>query len=240
MLYTALLYGDETDGPEPGTPAFDEELARYYAFDEANGDHIRGGAALHSVGEAATVRPSVDGPLVTAGPFAETSEVVGGLYMLEAAGLDEAIELARQIPPAETGAVELRPMVEWHPQLSTAADRPGEQYVAFILAVESAAEEPGTPEWEAGAAEHKRFIEGAGDVLLSGAALRPAATATVVRVRDGELLFTDGPFSETKEVIGGLYIIAAADREAAAEIAARIPIGASGAVELRRVMEFDS
>lgn len=85
MLYTALLYGAKRDAPKPGTPAFDDELARYYAFGESAGDHVRGGAALHPVREAATIRSGVDGPFVTAGPFAETSEVIGGLYVLDAA-----------------------------------------------------------------------------------------------------------------------------------------------------------
>ena len=68
--------------------------------------------------------------------------------------------------------------------------------------------------------------------------LAPAATATTVRVQDGRTLTTDGPFIETKEELGGYYLVEAADLDAALEIAARIPAARTGgAVEVRPVRE---
>ena len=68
--------------------------------------------------------------------------------------------------------------------------------------------------------------------------LAPAATATTVRVQDGRTLTTDGPFIETKEELGGYYLVEAADLDAALEIAARIPATRhGGAIEIRPVLE---
>ena len=76
-------------------------------------------------------------------------------------------------------------------------------------------------------------------IMRSGEALQPTATATTVRVRDGETLSTDGPFAETKEQLGGFYLVEAKDLDEAIEIAARIPDVRRGSIEVRPVMEMD-
>jgi hypothetical protein len=74
---------------------------------------------------------------------------------------------------------------------------------------------------------------------VGGARLHPAATATTVRVEGGEPMFTDGPFADTKEFLGGFYIVEAADLDGALEFAARIPAARfGGAVEVRPLMEY--
>ena len=73
---------------------------------------------------------------------------------------------------------------------------------------------------------------------LGGEALLPAATATTVQMRDGNRITTDGPFAETKEVLGGFYIIEAADLDAALDWAAKIPASPYGSIEVRPVMEL--
>ena len=65
--------------------------------------------------------------------------------------------------------------------------------------------------------------------------LRPSSTATTVRVRDGKTLTTDGPFAETREQLGGYYLIEAKDLDEAAALAARIPDARNGAVEVRPI-----
>jgi hypothetical protein len=70
-------------------------------------------------------------------------------------------------------------------------------------------------------------------------ALQPSATATTVRVKDGERLVTDGPFAETREVLGGYYLIDVPDLDSALEWAARCPGAKYGSVEVRPIMEFD-
>ena len=75
------------------------------------------------------------------------------------------------------------------------------------------------------------------DALLGSNELQPVATATTVRVRDGETLVTDGPFAETKEVLGGYYLIEAESLDDAIEWAARIPSARAGKIEVRPVVD---
>ena len=75
--------------------------------------------------------------------------------------------------------------------------------------------------------------------MVAGDALQPTSTATTVRIRNGETLLTDGPFAETKEQLGGYYLIEAKDADEALAIAARIPSARYGSIEVRPVMVFD-
>jgi hypothetical protein len=70
-----------------------------------------------------------------------------------------------------------------------------------------------------------------------GEALEPATTATTVRVRNGQTLATDGPFAETKEELGGYYLLDAPDLDVAIEMAAKIPAAERGSIEVRPIWE---
>jgi hypothetical protein len=72
----------------------------------------------------------------------------------------------------------------------------------------------------------------------AGEALHPTSSATTVRVRDGKTLATDGPYAETKEALGGFYLIQAGNLDEAIETAARIPGAKHGAIEVRPIFEF--
>jgi hypothetical protein len=74
--------------------------------------------------------------------------------------------------------------------------------------------------------------------FLATAPLQPTSTATSVRVRDGKRLVTDGPFSETREQLGGYFLVEAKDLDGAIGIAARIPGARVGTVEIRPVIEI--
>jgi hypothetical protein len=74
---------------------------------------------------------------------------------------------------------------------------------------------------------------------ISASPLHPVSTATSVRVRDGKPVVTDGPFAETREQLGGFYLIEAKDLDEAIRIAAKIPPASRGTVEIRPVMEID-
>ena len=76
-------------------------------------------------------------------------------------------------------------------------------------------------------------------VLVAGDGLYPTATATTVRVRDGERNVTDGPFAETKEQLGGFYVLDVKDLDEAIEWAAKIPTAQFGSVEIRPVLVYD-
>ena len=74
----------------------------------------------------------------------------------------------------------------------------------------------------------------------AGDGLQPTSTATTVRVREGKTLTTDGPFAETREQLGGYYLVEAKDLNAALDIAARIPGAKTGSIEVRPVMIYDN
>jgi len=76
-------------------------------------------------------------------------------------------------------------------------------------------------------------------VLVAGDGLYPTPTATTVRVRDGERNVTDGPFAETKEQLGGFYVLDVKDLDEAIEWAAKIPTAQFGSVEVRPVLVYD-
>jgi hypothetical protein len=77
-------------------------------------------------------------------------------------------------------------------------------------------------------------------VFVGGEGLQPSATATTVRVRDGERSVTDGPFAETKEQLGGYYLLDCRDLDEAISWAERIPGARSGAIEVRPVMDYEA
>jgi len=117
------------------------------------------------------------------------------------------------------------------------------KYMALIYTDESnplAHPEMGT---EAGQAQMQAYFDfGAAGaeagVVLDGDALHPVATATSVRLRDGQVLTTDGPFAETKEQLGGFYVLDGDNLDDAIAWAARIPAAAHGTVEVRPIMDF--
>jgi len=86
--------------------------------------------------------------------------------------------------------------------------------------------------------EYDTVLKDAG-VFLAGEALQPSHTATTVRVKDSERIVTDGPFAETREVLGGYYLLDVPDLDTALDWAAKCPAATSGSMELRPIMEFD-
>ena len=95
------------------------------------------------------------------------------------------------------------------------------------------------PEHAEDDAEYGEFGQAAAAVIRGGAALYPTSTATTVRVaggKGGEVVTTDGPYAETKEVLTGFYLLECADLDEAVADAARIPAAWDGAVEVRPVI----
>ena len=75
-------------------------------------------------------------------------------------------------------------------------------------------------------------------IFQAGEALEPVNTATTVRIRDGRTITTDGPFAETKELLGGFYLLDCHDLDEAIELAQRIPAAEHGSVEIRPIREL--
>ena len=109
--YLVLIYEDEAGYQNGGEEAWQQAMKEHTAFAEACGPSIRGGNALQPVSTATSIRRDSSGKVaVTDGPFAETKEAIGGYYLIEAADLDEALKIAKQVP-ALFGGVELRPVM---------------------------------------------------------------------------------------------------------------------------------
>jgi hypothetical protein len=231
MHYFALLLSP-SDAPEEriDPAALEAQMAAYTAFHTRHASSIRAGDALTSASDGARITGGPSAPVVTDGPFPESAEVACGYYAFEADDLDAALALARQVPHAAVGAVEIWPMVH---EFASARKLTGDDWIALLFEPPAKPVAPGSPEWEAGVARHGEFAAAAGDHILAGAALHPPSTATTVRVRDGETLLTDGPFVEGAEVANGFYVLAAANREEAVKIASMIP---ATTVEVRQFM----
>ena len=114
------------------------------------------------------------------------------------------------------------------------------RYLLMICTDETSEEARSPEEAAASLAEYEAWAGEAGQrgVLEGGARLRPTYEATTVRVRDGEFLTSDGPFAETKEQIGGFFLIEAKDMDEACAVAARFPPARVGTVEVRPVQEL--
>lgn len=239
MHYLVLLHDTPDPAETPGTDAWDEELAAFDRFDRQAGDAVADGAALDGPASELRVRHRPGAaPVVVDGTFPETAEVLGGYYVLEADDLDGALELAAAIPTATHGTLEIRPLVDgtWSP--GAAAPEGTTRWLALLTGPPTEADQPGTTAWDEAVAAHDVFGEQHGPALLGGAALHPAETATTLRVRDGQVLLTDGPFTETAEVVGGYYVLAASTSQEAVAIARDVPMG-DGTVVLRPILELD-
>ncbi|MCO4745249.1 MAG: YciI family protein [Proteobacteria bacterium] len=106
MQYLALIYGAE--GGPPPTKA---EMQPWFDFGKKHGEVILAGEALLPTSTATSIRVRDGQELITDGPFAETQEALGGFYLLEARDLDHAIAIAKEIPAALYGTVEVRPIM---------------------------------------------------------------------------------------------------------------------------------
>ena len=115
MQYAMLIYSDESQEPKPGTKEFDDYIGEFFALSNhvKNNGMYQAGAALQSVSTATTVTVRDGKVATTDGPFAETKEQLGGLYLLECKDLDEAIEYASKIPTSRHGSIEVRPVVNF-------------------------------------------------------------------------------------------------------------------------------
>ncbi|WP_137112137.1 YciI family protein [Rhodobacter sp. SY28-1] len=114
------------------------------------------------------------------------------------------------------------------------------KYMLTLYAAPDAEPSPGTPEFDAMMGEYFGLEEKMKGVatFLAGEGLQPVQTATTLRKREGRVETMDGPFAETREHLGGFYLIEAADLDAALRFAAEIPAARYGSVEVRPVMEY--
>lgn len=111
------------------------------------------------------------------------------------------------------------------------------RYMLLIYGAEQALDKTARAQCYGEAAQLARELKASGQ-YLAAAPLHPTTTATSVRVREGKRLVTDGPFAETREQLGGYFLINAGDIDEAIAIAARLPMARWGTVEVRPVVEI--
>ncbi len=110
MEYMFLIHTDPASAPtDPAAEGFEEMMAAWFAFNAmlVEGGHFVSGASLQPRATATTV--TVPGGTITDGPYAETKEDIGGFYVVRADDLDQALDLARQVPA--TASIEVRPLM---------------------------------------------------------------------------------------------------------------------------------
>ena len=111
MKYGLFIYEDESIyGPDKAGPKMQEIVGKHMAFNQELGARRVGGAGLKGTATATTVRTTAGKKTVHDGPFAEAREQLGGFYLIEAADIDEAIEIAKKVPVLQDGAIEIRPL----------------------------------------------------------------------------------------------------------------------------------
>jgi len=113
LQYMLLIYDNESELQTRGEAFVKKMYQDYGAFSNEiiQSGNFKAGSELQPVSKATTVRVRDGKCLVTDGPFAETKEQLGGYYLVEAADLDEATAIAARIPSAQTGSIEVRPLV---------------------------------------------------------------------------------------------------------------------------------
>jgi len=112
------------------------------------------------------------------------------------------------------------------------------QYLLLLYGDEKRWASMSEAQYKAGVAEYQAFGKEFANAILGSNPLQHTDTARTVRVRDGKQVNTDGPFAETKEQLGGYYLIEAPDIDKAAEIAAKVPAARYGCVEVRPIMKI--
>ncbi len=201
---------------------------------------------LHPVATAASVRVRHGSPLVTVGPFAETTEQLGGFFLIEVPNLDDAINVAARLPAAHKGTIEIRPVhrLDGLPSARFTAPLPDPaqqtRYMLLCYDDEKAWQEQGPAALMAAQADAGALTQllAARGQYVAASPLHPVSTATSVRIRHGRRLITDGPFAETLECLGGYYLIDARDLNEAISMAALHPGAAIGTVEVRGLVDL--
>jgi hypothetical protein len=227
MQYMLLIKRRRGIPPRPT----DSSFAEMGAYAQGLGDKLCGGAPLAPEEQAVRVRAR-RGKLETLdGPFTESKEVIGGYFMLEAKSDADAIELAKRCPATRGGLVELHAMDIVDPD---GAPNEGQRCMLLFSMSPAAGGDPAPGELE-------RMTRWMLDLSTAGKRTRSGKLAdkgTRLEMRDGKLEITDGPFAESKEVIGGYAVVRAKTLAEAVDIAKTSPHLAWGDVEVREILDI--
>ena len=234
-----LMYHAGTD-PQPYDAA-DDNIAEWVTDTQSRGVSEYG-ERLRPGEDATTVKVRAGKVVLTEGPFTEAKEWVGGFDVIDCRDLDEAIQIASRHPAARFSAVEVRPFMVWPdaepgqqvvPRGFAEEPTKGKRYL-MLVCVDPDGEKDGADDVEPWVEKW----DGLG-VRLFGEVLRPPADATQVMARDGRVVVSDGPFTESKEWIAGIDFIEVSDLDQAVEVASSHPMARSGLIVLTPAWPFD-
>lgn len=219
MQYVFLIYLDEKANLARTEAEIKISMASHTPYIDMlrrNGQYVASDA-LGAPHTARTLRTSSGKPVATEGPFAESREQLGGFYVVDAKDLDEAIALASSCPAMKTVAVaiEIRPMPAALPR---SGGSPGDHRYMLALYGDDAA--LGGDDGGAGPPFTK---------------LSPPGSATTLRLVDGKIALSDGPFADGREQLRGVCIVSADDLDAAVRLAAEAADARRGAIEVRSI-----
>ncbi|HWD69893.1 MAG TPA: YciI family protein [Solirubrobacteraceae bacterium] len=227
MNYLMLIYTDGVSTPEIDA-AVQEHTPRWVEEMDGRGVRLIGNGLL-GPDSAKTVRVRDGQTIVTDGPFADTKEFIGGFDIIEAENLDRAIEVAAKHPVSWYFAIEVRPFT---PGLELQPGWSYEDMRYLLMMFDGTDTQP--PETEAEVVRDRDpWRERAAGALVVGHGLEHRDSATTVRVRDGQILLTDGPFAETKEFLAGIAVLNTPSEAEAIELAAEFPLARFHMVEVR-------
>lgn len=226
-----LVFNHAPADAKPAPSCF-EEMGRFAAELARNGT-LKRGFPLADADQAARVDARGGSPLVSDGPFAEAKEVMGGAWIIEAADRDAAIAIARRVPHAIRGPVEVHPIRRRHLYDDTGTATP----FLFVFMRVPGLTDPDDSKFRAmiGFAEELA----AKGQLFETTPLALSPPSARVEQRDGKPFVIDGPFAEAKETVGGYSLVRAADRAAAVELATRYPHARWAPLEVREILFFD-
>jgi hypothetical protein len=228
MNYIVLIVN-----PKDGVARESVQMAEMgkYAGEMRQQGRMVAGAPLQPENEAARVSVRRGLTETTDGPFAESKEVIGGYFMLDAASRAEAIELAKRCPATRSGVVAV------HEAMRDSVPNPPEGKRHMLLFLEGP-DFDGDPDgskyremekWTDSLKAERKYVECAG--------LPKSPPGARIESLRGKTSLVDGPFAETKEIVGGYAVVVAPTRAESLAIAARCPHAKWGVVEVREVMD---
>jgi hypothetical protein len=241
MKYAVLFYLPPEELARRAGPDAEAFWSGYRAYHLAlvEAKAIMGGEALADPSTAKTVQLVRGRRQVQDGPYADTKEQLAGFMLLDAPDLDAALEWAARCPGASAGSVEVRPLMVFPGAGEQAEQSAPEATHVLLLYGDEAQEARMTPaqqdEMMGAYFAYSAALREAG-AMAGGEPLDPTTTATTVRLRGGRRLVQDGPFADTKEQLGGYYVLSCKSDEEALAWAARCPCAETGVVEVRAVL----
>jgi hypothetical protein len=229
VKFICLGYMAESTWNGMSKPEQDAMVQECLAYDQVllKGGHWTGaGEPLQSAATAKTLRRKDGHLIVTDGPYAETKEQLGGFGMLQAADINEAVQLMSKHPGVKYGPFEIRPVdqstTEQCAPVMATTDKPtgGQKFVCLGCFDEKTWGEltpNGQEKLKQECMAYADVLTERGGTAIAGAALEGVKSAKTLRLQAGKVSVTDGPFAETKEQIGGVAIYRFRDMEQAIE-----------------------